>query len=56
MKLLKTGLVAAWVISLAASCSTYKSCPAYAEKPVIHDQQTTVQVQTTPSSQEIRSL
>lgn len=58
MKLLKTGLVAACVISLAASCSTYKSCPAYAEKPQINDQQKeTLQVYQAPVTQkDSRSL
>ncbi|WP_277476697.1 hypothetical protein [Catalinimonas alkaloidigena] len=39
MKLLKTGLVAICVISLAASCSTYKSCPAYATEDSIQKKQ-----------------
>lgn len=57
MKLLKTGFVAACVISLAASCSTYHSCPAYAQKPEVKKQQTTAQVQHLPATQkEVRSL
>jgi hypothetical protein len=32
MKFLKSALLAAFVISLAASCSTYRSCPAYADQ------------------------
>lgn len=53
MKLLKTGLVAACILFLAASCSTYKSCPAYAEKPTMNDQQREiVQLQHSPATQE----
>jgi len=32
MKLLKTGFVAICIMSLAASCASYKTCPAYAER------------------------
>lgn len=32
MKLLKTGSVALFVISLTASCASYRTCPAYAQK------------------------
>ncbi|WKN32298.1 hypothetical protein PZB74_02890 [Porifericola rhodea] len=46
MRLLKTGFAALFIISLAASCSTYKSCPAYSQENNIHQEQT-VQVQLT---------
>lgn len=32
MKLLKTGFVALCVLGLTASCASYKTCPAYAQK------------------------
>lgn len=51
MKLLKTGLVAVCVISLAASCSTYKTCPAYAKEDVIKKQQM-IQVLNAPEKEE----
>lgn len=51
MKLLKTGLVAVCVISLAASCSTYKTCPAYAKEDVIKQQQM-IQVLNAPEKEE----
>lgn len=33
MKLLKTGFALICVIALASSCASYRSCPAYAQKP-----------------------
>lgn len=32
MKLLKTGFVALCVLGLSASCASYRTCPAYAQK------------------------
>ncbi|MEK6481608.1 hypothetical protein WJR50_28955 [Catalinimonas sp. 4WD22] len=50
MKLLKTGLVAVCVMALAASCSTYKTCPAYAKEDVIRKQQM-IQVLNAPDKE-----
>ncbi|MFP4091728.1 MAG: hypothetical protein ACLFUB_11375 [Cyclobacteriaceae bacterium] len=32
MKFLTSAVIAAFILGLASSCSTYKSCPAYAEQ------------------------